>query len=84
VLGAVGGPQDQELRVAGDGGAAEGAGAGDDGRLAAETAGELLPEQRGAELGADRGHGLLFGLPAEPSLELRLQLFEDPSHRRRG
>ena len=84
VLGPVVGPQDEELRVAGDGDAAEGAGAGEHRRVAADAPGELFPEHGGAELGADRGHGLLLGLPPQAGVELRLQLVEHPLHRRRG
>jgi hypothetical protein len=84
VLGPVGGPQDQELGVAGDGGAAEGAGAGEHRCLAPEATGELFPEHAGAELRADRGDRFLLGLPAQPGLELGLQLVEHPPHRRRG
>ena len=84
VLGPVVGPQDEELRVAGDGGATEGAGAGEHHRVAADAAGELFPEHGGAQLGADRGHGLLFGLTAQAGVELRLKFVEHPLHRRRG
>jgi len=61
VLGPVGGPQDEELRIAGHDGAAEGPRAGQHHRLAPDAASQLFP-QHGAELGTDGGHGLLFGL----------------------
>ena len=67
VLGPVLGLQDEELQVAGDGDAAEGAGAGEHRHVAADAPGELFPEHGGAELGADRGHGLLLGLRRRPA-----------------
>jgi len=80
MLGAVGRPQDKELRIAGDHAAAEGTGAGEHRRLGADSAGQLLPQHGDTDLGADRGQGLLLGLPAQPGLELRLQLVEHPPH----
>jgi hypothetical protein len=82
VLGAVGAAQDEELWMAGDGAAPEDLCPGVRDHLGADPAGQLLPEHGGAELGPDRGHGLLFGLLAQALLELRLELVEHPPHRR--
>jgi hypothetical protein len=84
VLRTVRGAQDKELRVAGDDAAAEGTGSGEHRGLAVDPAGELFPQHGGAHLGPDRGQRLLLGLPAQPGLELRLQLIEHPPHCRRG
>jgi hypothetical protein len=84
VLGPIRGAQDQELRIAGHDGAAEGACAGEHRRLASDAASQLFPQHGRAEFGTDGGHGLLLGLAAQAGLELRLQLVEHPTHRRRG
>jgi hypothetical protein len=81
VLGAVGTVQDEELRIARDGAAPEDRCPGERDHLSADPASQLLPEHGGAELGPDRGHGLLLRLPAQAVLELRLELVEHPPHR---
>ena len=84
VLGPVRGAQDEELRVAGHDGAAEGPWPGEHHRLTADAAGQLFPQHGRADLGPNGGHGLLFGLAPQASLELRLKLVEHATHRWRG
>jgi hypothetical protein len=66
VLGAVGTVQDEELRIARDGAIPEDS-------CPADTT-ISVPKRRashsGANLGPDRGHGLLLRLPAQAVLEL--------------
>jgi hypothetical protein len=84
VLGPVAVVEDQELRVAGDHHPAETAAGGVGDRVGARPAGELLPEDRLADLGAERRHRLLLGLQPHAGLELGFELLEDPAHGRRG
>ena len=83
MLGAVAVVEDEELGVAGDHHAAEAAAAGVGDRLGAGPAGELLPEDRLADPGAERRRRLLVGFAPQARLELGLQLPEHPPHGRR-